>query len=144
MGHILFFQDGNLLGRFKAFAPGIEDRLRAWCISSATRVLTSRCNRRGFDAEQTLVRFADAIRNADLVVAPGGSWITDSFETSTRNTTDINAIPVLNHLTHLPVMIDPSHSTGHWELVGPVARAGIAAGADAVIAEVHPAPAEAL
>lgn len=67
-----------------------------------------------------------------------------SYETSTRNTTDINAIPVLNHLTHLPVMIDPSHSTGHWELVGPVARAGIAAGADAVIAEVHPAPAEAL
>lgn len=67
-----------------------------------------------------------------------------SYETSTRNTTDINAIPVLNYLTHLPVMIDPSHSTGHWELVGPVARAGIAAGADAVIAEVHPSPAEAL
>ena len=60
-----------------------------------------------------------------------------TFETSTRNTTDINAIPVLKSLTHLPVILDPSHSTGHAEYVIPVARAGIAAGADGLIVEVH-------
>lgn len=67
-----------------------------------------------------------------------------TFETATRNTTDINAIPVLKSLTHLPVIIDPSHSTGHWEYVTAVARAGIAAGADGLIVEVHPHPEEAL
>ncbi len=67
-----------------------------------------------------------------------------TFETSTRNTTDINAIPVLKSLTHLPVILDPSHSTGHWNLVTPIARAGIAAGADGLIVEVHPTPEQAL
>jgi 3-deoxy-7-phosphoheptulonate synthase len=67
-----------------------------------------------------------------------------TFETSTRNTTDINAIPVLKRLTHLPVILDPSHSTGHWEYVTAIARAGIAAGADGLIVEVHPNPNEAL
>src|SRR5512133_258445 len=63
-----------------------------------------------------------------------------TFETATRNTTDINAIPVLKNLTHLPVILDPSHSTGNWEFVAPIARAGIAAGADGLIIEVHPDP----
>ncbi len=67
-----------------------------------------------------------------------------TYETSTRNTTDINAIPVLKSLSHLPVMLDPSHSTGHWQYVSAVARAGIAAGADGLIVEVHTAPEEAL
>ncbi len=67
-----------------------------------------------------------------------------TFETATRNTTDINAIPVLKSLTHLPVVLDPSHSTGHWEYVTSLARAGIAAGADGLIIEVHPNPIEAL
>jgi 3-deoxy-7-phosphoheptulonate synthase len=67
-----------------------------------------------------------------------------TFETATRNTTDINAIPVLKQLTHLPVILDPSHSTGHWSFVTAVARAGIAAGADGLIIEVHPNPADAL
>jgi 3-deoxy-7-phosphoheptulonate synthase len=67
-----------------------------------------------------------------------------TFETATRNTTDINAIPVLKTLTHLPVILDPSHSTGHAEYVIPVARAGIAAGADGLIVEVHCHPEEAL
>ncbi len=67
-----------------------------------------------------------------------------TFETATRNTTDINAIPVLKLLTHLPVILDPSHSTGDWRLVSPLARAGIAAGADGLIIEVHPDPANAL
>lgn len=66
-----------------------------------------------------------------------------TFETSTRNTTDINAIPVLKSLTHLPVILDPSHSTGYWQYVTAIARAGIAAGADGLIIEVHPHPEEA-
>jgi 3-deoxy-7-phosphoheptulonate synthase len=67
-----------------------------------------------------------------------------TFETATRNTTDINAIPVLKSLTHLPVILDPSHGTGNWEYVPSVARAAIAAGADGLIVEVHPRPQEAL
>jgi 3-deoxy-7-phosphoheptulonate synthase len=67
-----------------------------------------------------------------------------TFETATRNTTDINAIPVLKSLTHLPVIIDPSHGTGYWEYVTAIARAGIAAGADGLIVEVHPDPGAAL
>jgi 3-deoxy-7-phosphoheptulonate synthase len=67
-----------------------------------------------------------------------------TFETATRNTTDINAIPVLKSLTHLPVILDPSHSTGYWQYVTAVARAGVAAGADGLIVEVHPRPDEAL
>lgn len=67
-----------------------------------------------------------------------------TFETTTRNTTDINAIPVLKEMTHLPVILDPSHSTGHWNFVTAIARAGIAAGADGLIVEVHTNPTEAL
>jgi 3-deoxy-7-phosphoheptulonate synthase len=66
-----------------------------------------------------------------------------TFETATRNTVDINAIPVLKHQTHLPVILDPSHGTGHWEYVEAVALAGIAAGADGLMVEVHPTPEEA-
>jgi 3-deoxy-7-phosphoheptulonate synthase len=67
-----------------------------------------------------------------------------TFETATRNTTDINAIPVLKDLTHLPVILDPSHSTGNWEYVSAIAQAAIAAGADGLIIEVHPHPSQAL
>ncbi|GAC1334355.1 MAG: 3-deoxy-7-phosphoheptulonate synthase [Chloroflexota bacterium] len=67
-----------------------------------------------------------------------------TFETATRFTLDIAAIPVLKHLTHLPVIVDPSHATGKWKFVAPVAKAGIAAGADGLIIEVHPHPEEAL
>ena len=67
-----------------------------------------------------------------------------TFETSTRNTTDINAIPVLKALTHLPVILDPSHSTGHSDYVIPIARAAIAAGADGLIIEVHLHPEDAM
>ncbi|HSO12669.1 MAG TPA: 3-deoxy-7-phosphoheptulonate synthase [Anaerolineales bacterium] len=67
-----------------------------------------------------------------------------TFETATRNTTDINAIPVLKQLTHLPVIIDPSHSTGDSSYVSAIARAGVAAGADGMIVEVHQDPAHAI
>ena len=67
-----------------------------------------------------------------------------TFETVTRNTCDIAAVSVLHELTHLPVILDPSHSTGHFDYVDAVARAAIAAGADGLIVEVHPDPAHAL
>lgn len=67
-----------------------------------------------------------------------------TFETSTRNTTDINAIPVLKSKTHLPVILDPSHSTGEAAYVTSIALAGVAAGADGIIVEVHPDPAHAV
>lgn len=67
-----------------------------------------------------------------------------TFETATRNTTDINAVPVLKALTHLPVIVDPSHGTGYTQYVPAVARAAIAAGADGLIVEVHPRPESAL
>lgn len=67
-----------------------------------------------------------------------------TFETTTRFTLDLNAVPVLNKLTHLPVIVDPSHGTGHWEYVGPMAKAAVAAGADGLLIEVHPRPEEAL
>lgn len=63
-----------------------------------------------------------------------------TFETATRNTTDINAVPVLKKLTHLPVVIDPSHSTGDSDFVSSIAKAGVAAGADGLIVEVHQDP----
>ncbi len=63
-----------------------------------------------------------------------------TFEQYTRNTLDINAVPMLKQLTHLPVFVDPSHGTGKWSLVGPVAKAAVAAGADGLILEVHPDP----
>jgi 3-deoxy-7-phosphoheptulonate synthase len=67
-----------------------------------------------------------------------------TFETETRNTADINAVPVLKQLSHLPVVFDPSHSTGKWEYVESVARAAVAAGADGLIIEVHDKPEEAM
>jgi 3-deoxy-7-phosphoheptulonate synthase len=67
-----------------------------------------------------------------------------TFETYTRFTVDINAVPVLKQLSHLPVFVDPSHGTGKWELVEPISRAAVAAGADGLEIEVHPCPEEAL
>ncbi len=67
-----------------------------------------------------------------------------TFETYTRNTLDLAAVPLLHHLTHLPVIVDPSHATGKRWLVKPLAIGGVAVGADGVMVEVHPRPDEAL
>ena len=63
-----------------------------------------------------------------------------TFENYTRNTLDLSAVPALKKLSHLPVIVDPSHSTGRWKLVSPMAKAAIAAGADGLLIEVHPDP----
>ena len=67
-----------------------------------------------------------------------------TFETYTRNTMDVSAIPVIKRLSHLPIIGDPSHGTGKWYLVSPLALASVAAGADGVMVEVHPSPDHAL
>ena len=63
-----------------------------------------------------------------------------TFENYTRNTLDLNAVPVVKELTHLPIIVDPSHGTGKYNLVGPMSRAALAAGADGLLIEVHPNP----
>jgi 3-deoxy-7-phosphoheptulonate synthase len=79
--------------------------------------------------------------NPDVILCERGIR---TFETTTRFTLDLNAVPVLKKLTHLPVLVDPSHGTGHWEYVEAMAMAGVAAGADGLLIEVHPKPEEAL
>ena len=92
----------------------------------------------------------ELLMSAEYILAEGNRQVMlcergiRTFEKYTRNTTDINAIPVLKDLTHLPVIMDPSHGVGKWAYVAAVARAGVAAGADGLIIEVHPRPDEAL
>ncbi len=90
------------------------------------------------------------LMSAEYIVAKGNRNVffcergIRTFETATRFTMDINAIPTIKHLTHLPVIIDPSHGVGVRDYIGSIALAGIAAGADGVMVEVHPKPTEAL
>ena len=92
----------------------------------------------------------ELLMSAEYIVAHGNPDVMlcergiRTFETITRNTCDITAIPALNELTHLPVILDPSHATGKRSLVPALARAGVAIGADALIVEVHPAPEKAI
>ncbi len=79
--------------------------------------------------------------NLDIVLCERGIR---TFETGTRNTLDVSAVPTVHRLSHLPVIVDPSHAAGRRDLVVPLARAGIAAGADGLIVDVHPNPESAL
>jgi len=67
-----------------------------------------------------------------------------TFEDQTRFTLDLSAVPVMKKLSHLPIVVDPSHGTGSWEYVGPMAKAAVASGADGLLIEVHPNPEAAL
>jgi 3-deoxy-7-phosphoheptulonate synthase len=75
--------------------------------------------------------------NPDVILCERGIR---TFETSTRNTLDLNAVPMLKRISHLPVIVDPSHGTGHWWMVPYLAKAAVAVGADGLIVEVHPHP----
>jgi 3-deoxy-7-phosphoheptulonate synthase len=92
----------------------------------------------------------ELLMSAEYIVAHGNPNVIlcergiRTFETATRNTCDIAAIPVLNELTHLPVVLDPSHATGKRSLIPAVSRAGVAIGADGLILEVHPCPEKAV
>ena len=92
----------------------------------------------------------ELLMSAEYIVAHGNPDVMlcergiRTFETATRNTCDIVAVAVLNELTHLPVILDPSHATGKRSLVPPLARAAVAIGADGIIVEVHPVPEKAV
>jgi 3-deoxy-7-phosphoheptulonate synthase len=92
----------------------------------------------------------ELLMSAEYVTAHGNPQVMlcergiRTFETATRNTCDIAAVPVLNEMTHLPVILDPSHATGKRSLVPALARAGVAIGADGLIVEVHPCPEKAV
>ena len=95
-------------------------------------------------------KIRDLLMSAEYIIAEGNQAVIlcergiTTFEDATRNTTDINAIPVLKNWTHLPVMLDPSHATGDWRYVGSVSKAAVAAGADGLLVEVHNDPQHAL
>jgi 3-deoxy-7-phosphoheptulonate synthase len=101
--------------------------------------------KRGFGAtiEEWLMaaEYIASAGNSQIILCERGIR---TFETSTRNTLDLTAVPVLHHLTHLPVVVDPSHATGKRWLVKPLAIGGVAVGADGIMVEVHPRPEEAL
>ena len=90
------------------------------------------------------------LMSAEYIVAEGNTQVIlcergiRTFETATRNTLDLSAIPVVKQATHLPIIIDPSHGLGVREYIVPMARAAVAAGADGIMVETHPRPAEAL
>ncbi len=92
----------------------------------------------------------ELLMSAEYIVAHGNPKVIlcergiRTFETETRNTCDITAVPVLNELTHLPVVVDPSHATGKRRLVAPLSRAAVAIGADGLLVEVHPYPEKAV
>ncbi len=92
----------------------------------------------------------ELLMSAEYILAQGNERLMlcergiRTFETYTRNTLDINAVPLLKQLTHLPVIVDPSHGTGKWELVAAVSRAAVAAGADGLLIEVHCHPEQAM
>lgn len=79
--------------------------------------------------------------NEDVILCERGIR---TFETYTRNTLDLSAVPVLKHLSHLPIIVDPSHGTGKWQYVTPMAKAGVVAGADGLMIEIHTNPAKAM
>ncbi len=97
--------------------------------------------KRGFSAT-----YQDLLMAAEYILSGGNIQVIlcergiRTFETYTRNMLDVTAVPVLKELTHLPIVLDPSHGTGLRSLVSPMARASIAAGADGVIIEMHPRP----
>jgi 3-deoxy-7-phosphoheptulonate synthase len=94
--------------------------------------------------------FEEWIMAAEYIMAGGNYQVMfcergiRTFENYTRNTLDLSAVPVLKQLSHLPVIVDPSHGTGRWNLVQPMAMAAVAAGAHGLMVEVHPEPAKAL
>lgn len=92
----------------------------------------------------------ELLMSAEYILASGNAQVIlcergiRTFETATRNTLDISAVPVLKELTHLPIIVDPSHAVGHWKYVIPLAKATRAVGADGLLVEVHPEPDKAL
>jgi 3-deoxy-7-phosphoheptulonate synthase len=92
----------------------------------------------------------ELLMSAEYILSEGNDQVVlcergiRTFETATRNTLDLSAVPVLKELTHLPVIVDPSHAAGNWKYVIPLCRAAVAVGADGLLVEVHPEPEKAV
>jgi 3-deoxy-7-phosphoheptulonate synthase len=92
----------------------------------------------------------ELLMSAEYILSSGNNQVIlcergiRTFETATRNTLDISAVPVLKELTHLPVIVDPSHASGNWKYVIPLSRAAVVVGADGLLVEVHPEPEKAV
>ncbi len=105
-----------------------------------------RCGKPVLLKRGSAARLKEVLMAAEYIMKGGNSAVVlcergiRTFETATRNTLDVSAIPVLKRETHLPVIVDPSHAAGHAHLVLPLALSAIAAGADGLIVEVHPDP----
>ncbi len=95
-------------------------------------------------------RVEDLLMAAEYILSEGNPNVIlcergiQTFETATRNTLDLNSVPLIKQKSHLPILVDPSHGTGIRELVGPMAKAAVACGADGLLIEVHCTPEEAL
>jgi 3-deoxy-7-phosphoheptulonate synthase len=92
----------------------------------------------------------ELLMSAEYIISSGNDKVIlcergiRTFETATRNTLDISAVPVLKELTHLPIVVDPSHASGHWKYVIPLSRSAVTVGADGLLIEVHPEPEKAV
>jgi 3-deoxy-7-phosphoheptulonate synthase len=97
-----------------------------------------------------MMTIEELLMSAEYILSEGNSQVIlcergiRTFETATRNTLDLSAVVVLKQLSHLPVIVDPSHAAGHWKYVTPLARGAVAVGADGIIVEVHPEPEKAV
>jgi len=105
-----------------------------------------KCNKPILLKRGMMTTIEEFLMSAEYILSEGNQQVIlcergiRTFETATRNTLDLSSIPVLRERTHLPVIVDPSHGTGHWKLVAPMSFAAIAAGADGLMIEVHPHP----
>ena len=97
-----------------------------------------------------MMTIEELLMSAEYILSSGNEQVIlcergiRTFETATRNTLDLSAVPVLKGLTHLPVIVDPSHAAGHWKYVIPLSKAAMAVGADGLLVEVHPEPEKAV
>jgi len=134
-----------MVGRVDVLQVGARNMQNFNLLRAIGETQTSVLLKRGLSAT-----IEELLMSAEYILAGGNKQVMlcergiRTFETTTRNTTDINAIPVLKNLTHLPVILDPSHATGNSDYVTAIARAAIAAGADGLIVEVHPDPTHAV
>lgn len=109
-----------------------------------------KCNRAIFLKRGLSATYKDLLMSAEYILDKGNPNVMlcergiRTYETYSRNTLDLAAVPILQDLTHLPIIVDPSHGTGIRKMVAPMARAGVAAGADGIMVEIHPEPDKAL
>ena len=135
----------QFIGKCDCFQVGARNMQNFELLKELGRTKTPVLLKRGF--ANTIEEF---LMSAEYLMAGGNSNVIlcergiRTYETCTRNTLDISAVPVLKRISHLPVVVDPSHAAGIYWMVRPLARAAVAAGADGLIIEVHNDPAHAL